>query len=645
MDELMDEEIIKNALSDSKMMNSLFKITTNQDFFVGDGVPKRKLADCLKSLSDDAIDIIYSNYQVVVMANNHLKDITDRKEQEEKLKKIIKECFRDFINTGANYADIKTLERLMLNQKLTGNIFDLLCDGFVYQYKKDNEYTFILPDELVTIYKEAKESGVLAKLVESEAKKYFSTYLLINGIVKKTVMKDVLVNHHGFNLTDQQIELLSEKELNTADYYSLAGEELVEQLSMIKDEEHYLKFNDSEINNYFNFIGIFMREIEEALGVKYKSRTMVFLVLLLSDEYEDGSLKEFGLPKKETKALESILEKYHDEIRYWCYDGRTGAEEEFVLIAEEAVMSKKPKKATLDNCLANTDKQLYDDEDLSKEDALKNLDEICNQFELAENLVKLNNKSIYELRESFDYFNKGLLFSYEDKDDIKCLVPDDVIEAIDNKENDMDEKYAKTLVAAYMGMNCVLRKEKLQELLKNHDFNYDIKRLDELVKESDCYILNDKYYSMYEEFEGDGLEEMLKDKDKFSKYKPADLLKYNNEFTFYEKLWDLVKSDISISTLNRDNYFNELRQFAKENDFTRSNIEGVLEYYNIDLSSKLRDKMMKLYNEYKDSISIWAYNGYTVSEYNNMKKESKKVGRNDSCPCGSGKKYKKCCGK
>ena len=33
MDELMDEEIIKNALSDSKMMNSLFKITTNQDFF------------------------------------------------------------------------------------------------------------------------------------------------------------------------------------------------------------------------------------------------------------------------------------------------------------------------------------------------------------------------------------------------------------------------------------------------------------------------------------------------------------------------------------------------------------------------------------------------------------------------------------
>jgi preprotein translocase subunit SecA len=27
------------------------------------------------------------------------------------------------------------------------------------------------------------------------------------------------------------------------------------------------------------------------------------------------------------------------------------------------------------------------------------------------------------------------------------------------------------------------------------------------------------------------------------------------------------------------------------------------------------------------------------------KKDSDKIGRNDPCPCGSGKKYKKCCGK
>jgi preprotein translocase subunit SecA len=28
-----------------------------------------------------------------------------------------------------------------------------------------------------------------------------------------------------------------------------------------------------------------------------------------------------------------------------------------------------------------------------------------------------------------------------------------------------------------------------------------------------------------------------------------------------------------------------------------------------------------------------------------VKKDKNEVGRNDPCPCGSGKKYKKCCGK
>ncbi len=30
---------------------------------------------------------------------------------------------------------------------------------------------------------------------------------------------------------------------------------------------------------------------------------------------------------------------------------------------------------------------------------------------------------------------------------------------------------------------------------------------------------------------------------------------------------------------------------------------------------------------------------------NIAQKPGKKIGRNDPCPCGSGKKYKKCCGK
>ncbi|MBP5286865.1 MAG: SEC-C domain-containing protein [Elusimicrobiales bacterium] len=37
--------------------------------------------------------------------------------------------------------------------------------------------------------------------------------------------------------------------------------------------------------------------------------------------------------------------------------------------------------------------------------------------------------------------------------------------------------------------------------------------------------------------------------------------------------------------------------------------------------------------------------GGDVIQVKTVRRESPKTGRNDPCPCGSGKKYKKCCGK
>ena len=34
-----------------------------------------------------------------------------------------------------------------------------------------------------------------------------------------------------------------------------------------------------------------------------------------------------------------------------------------------------------------------------------------------------------------------------------------------------------------------------------------------------------------------------------------------------------------------------------------------------------------------------------IKPYAPQPEKQKKVGRNDPCPCGSGKKYKRCCGK
>ena len=41
----------------------------------------------------------------------------------------------------------------------------------------------------------------------------------------------------------------------------------------------------------------------------------------------------------------------------------------------------------------------------------------------------------------------------------------------------------------------------------------------------------------------------------------------------------------------------------------------------------------------------WRFIDGTIEKNPTYRREEPKVGRNDPCPCGSGKKYKKCCGK
>jgi len=50
----------------------------------------------------------------------------------------------------------------------------------------------------------------------------------------------------------------------------------------------------------------------------------------------------------------------------------------------------------------------------------------------------------------------------------------------------------------------------------------------------------------------------------------------------------------------------------------------------------------QLYQALHNNTRMWSNHGFTPKEMGDI--NSIKVGRNDPCPCGSGKKYKKCCG-
>jgi Uncharacterized protein conserved in bacteria len=94
-------------------------------------------------------------------------------------------------------------------------------------------------------------------------------------------------------------------------------------------------------------------------------------------------------------------------------------------------------------------------------------------------------------------------------------------------------------------------------------------------------------------------------------------------------------------------------------------LQSWMEFPSFDFVQQLTAKIMELYNNTRQ----WVLKGHTPNELFNAEKkylkplpaesfkigqsDSKviglathaKVGRNDPCPCGSGKKYKKCCGK
>ena len=67
------------------------------------------------------------------------------------------------------------------------------------------------------------------------------------------------------------------------------------------------------------------------------------------------------------------------------------------------------------------------------------------------------------------------------------------------------------------------------------------------------------------------------------------------------------------------------------------------------------DRLVGLLGNLRNTLPLWELNGWSATEQIEMVTGQKlfvddfgrplKIGRNDPCPCGSGKKYKKCCGR
>ena len=195
----------------------------------------------------------------------------------------------------------------------------------------------------------------------------------------------------------------------------------------------------------------------------------------------------------------------------------------------------------------------------------------------------------------------------------------------------------------------------IADLVESHSNENEIERLDEILEYVNSNLLRNKIKE--KDLEGKNIDDTI---DYI--YKKV-LKEYNDKVQEVPKeIIDEFEKVISLNVL--DKYWMEqintmshlregivLRQYAQDNPLRAYTEEGfnlfdkMLE--NIDkyttlylLKAEIRQNI-----ERKETVKNKVTNDSDDTHKGTTRKNTKKIGRNDPCPCGSGKKYKQCCGK
>lgn len=142
------------------------------------------------------------------------------------------------------------------------------------------------------------------------------------------------------------------------------------------------------------------------------------------------------------------------------------------------------------------------------------------------------------------------------------------------------------------------------------------------------------YWNLYMPVEQKIYEKMIGEKNNKIEGSIGELAKVNNmkpeQFVgFLDGISDALDKEIDLMEVDEDTVIDVTVDFEvlykKMIEFKAEHLYSLKEWENVFS----KEELMKFYNEQKASKTVI---------------KDAKVGRNDPCPCGSGKKYKKCCG-
>ncbi|MCW6064419.1 SEC-C domain-containing protein [Clostridium sporogenes] len=279
-----------------------------------------------------------------------------------------------------------------------------------------------------------------------------------------------------------------------------------------------------------------------------------------------------------------------------------------------------------------------------------------------------------------DLKKKGIIFQI-DMDKNKVVIPEELEDNI--KENFIDEeefnlgfyisKDILKVVQVLLHYYGALSLEELYEIIhsmssnlnygknKNIEIEFDRSYLTNLLSDN-----NRSYYGIKKQDNIYYVEDVINLSYVLQGHKAVQYLDYKelsinyirkfNKEEFYikplEKLKKYMKKNLNLKEekLNEVMYSTScLMKNAFSVDYIFEDIKGRIYLKNEEIERDIKD----IITEINNNIEKWCLRGHSITEiklkedkiYEKVEKVNHKgkIGRNDPCPCGSGKKYKKCC--
>ena len=304
-----------------------------------------------------------------------------------------------------------------------------------------------------------------------------------------------------------------------------------------------------------------------------------------------------------------------------------------------------------------------------------NIDNILCELSYKElNLLKeLAKEDLVEYSFSIDNLNLigglsslGVLFKLSTKNSYYLVVPSDIKEGINSLTS--SKKYISNLKERSEGIDLI---DGLMThyglLLRGELYSIITNKESEVFKEENLDFYLNYIFRSYEAFtEGNALIHpfLFSPEDVYEELRVRQTIQYNfsNEDFFvslgrdFKDTWGEevleLKNILSKTKLKKSDIDSLISQliFYIKNDMDTQIIVELLTSYSLNLSDKaLADSIVNSFSKIFNNTPIWSLKGLTPSESTARQKttiiKDKEPGRNEPCPCGSGKKYKKCCGR